>query len=296
MLSESFLGTALFAGLGIAGLRYGEPIWVWTAAVFQGFWFQRIYCVGHESSHEKLFPEHPRWNDLFGQLALWIILVPLPVFRKIHRFHHGSNRRDAHTSALDVFVVPPGAGGARRIWANVLWYAGIMAGGWFIHGLLSILFFLFLPVRIARKVSPAFKGWTFTDQVGSIVLFAIPVVLQIAFTHYYGGDAWIALFGAPLLVFAWVYSIQIYVYHYGTSMGPETLFHARRLVGNPLISWWLLNLNEHDTHHQKTKVVWYDLPAAGKPLPEGFAANQNVNSFGAGILQQFRGPTIVEKP
>ena len=192
MLSESFLGTALFAGLGIAGLRYGEPIWVWTAAVFQGFWFQRIYCVGHESSHEKLFPEHPRWNDLFGQLALWIILVPLPVFRKIHRFHHGSNRRDAHTSALDVFVVPPGAGGARRIWANVLWYAGIMAGGWFIHGLLSILFFLFLPVRIARKVSPAFKGWTFTDQVGSIVLFAIPVVLQIAFAHYYGGDAWIA--------------------------------------------------------------------------------------------------------
>jgi len=29
---------------------------------------------------------------------------------QIHRFHHGQNRRDAHTSSLDTFVVPRSAG------------------------------------------------------------------------------------------------------------------------------------------------------------------------------------------
>ena len=30
-----------------------------------------------------------------------------------------------------------------------------------------------------------------------------------------------------------------------------------------VLAWWLLNLNEHDTHHRRTKVVWYELPDAG---------------------------------
>ena len=114
---------------------------------------------GHEASHHKLLPEHPRANDAIGQLALFFLMVPLSVFRKIHRFHHGANRRDHQTSALDCYVVPKGAGPLRRGWAHVLWFTGILGGGWFTHSLVSILLFLFLPVSMARKVSPAFQGW-----------------------------------------------------------------------------------------------------------------------------------------
>ena len=143
-------------------------------------------------------------------------------------------------------------------------------------------------------MSPAFKGWSRRDQIASLTLFALPVTAQVLFAWWLGVDAWLAIFGLPLLAFAWGYSVQRYVYHYRTTMGPQTRFHARRLHGGRFLAWWLLNLNEHDSHHRHTRVVWYDLPAAGRPLPAEFAGNQNVQRFSAGLLQQLRGPTLVE--
>ena len=294
MLLETVLILFLFFGLTWQGLALDSPLLIWFSILGQGVWLQRVYCVGHEASHQKLYPKSPRTNDLVGQLFLWLLLVPLPIFRQIHRFHHGSNRRDEQTSALDVYTVSKNAPWYKRAAPYLLWYAGIGLGGWFLHSLISILFFLFLPLKTARKVSPAFKGWTGRDQFRSILAFAIPVVGQVVFCRWVGLGPWLHLYALPLLVFAIVYSVQLYVYHYATTIGPKTLFHARRLTESRLISWWLLNLNEHDTHHRRPKAVWYSLPEAATPLPPEFAANQNVNTFTAGILQQFRGPTVIE--
>ncbi|MAA79867.1 MAG: hypothetical protein CL916_11470, partial [Deltaproteobacteria bacterium] len=271
-----------------------QQLVLWTGILMQGVWLQRIYCVGHESSHQKLFPNHPRVNDIIGQFFLWIILVPLPIFRKIHRFHHASNRKDEHTSALDVYIIPKDATWIQRCVPYVLWYAGIAMGGWFLHSLISILLFLFLPLNTAKKISPAFKGWRRKDQVLSILTFVIPIMIHCLFCHFCGFSLWLCIYGIPFMIFAFVYSIQLYVYHYGTTMGSKTLFHARRLTGSKFISWWLLNLNEHDTHHQRPKIVWYKLPTSGKPLPPDFSQNQNVKTFTQGVLQQFKGPTIVK--
>jgi fatty acid desaturase len=295
MLTESALLHWLFAALALHGLHSGQTAWLVAGIVLQGVWLQRTYCVGHEASHKKLFASVPWLNDVIGQAFLFLILVPLPVFRAIHRFHHGANRRDAHTSALEVHVVPPGASPIKQALPWVLWYLAVFAGGWFIHGLISVMLFVFCPPAVARKISPAFSGWTWSLQIRSIVLFVLPVLGHVALATWGGAQLWWALLGGPLAVFAWVYSVQLYVYHYKTTIGPETRFHARRLHGGPLLGWWLLNLNEHDTHHRRTKVVWYALPEQGRPLPEPFAANQNVHRFSQGLLQQLKGPLILEK-
>jgi fatty acid desaturase len=126
------------------------------------------------------------------------------------------------------------------------------------------------------------------------VWFVLPIVIQVMFAMQMGADVWWALCGLPLLVFSWVYSAQLYVYHYRTTVGPETRFHARRLDQGRVVSWWLLNLNHHDTHHRCTKVVWYDLPQMAQPLPLPYSANQQHRSFARGLLDQLKGPTVVE--
>ena len=294
MLTETFALFAIFLWLSWFGYHQQNPLVLWSGIIAQGFWMQRIYCVGHESSHQKLFPKNPTTNDVVGQLYLWILLVPLPIFRKIHRFHHSSNRKDHKTSALDVYMIPQNPSWHQRIAPYLLWYAGILLGGWFFHSLVSILFFLFLPLRVAQKVSPAFTGWSRRNQIFSIACFAFPVVVHFFCVKMIGPSLWLHLYGIPFVVFSFVYSLQLYVYHYGTTIGPKTLYHARRLTGSRVIGWWLLNLNEHDTHHQRPKIVWYKLPESGKPLPLEFAKNQNVTTFSQGILQQFKGPTIIQ--
>ena len=295
MLAETVFVFSALSGFSWWAFEAQNALVLWIGIVLQGVWFQRVYCVGHEASHQKLFPNHSKTNDLIGQLFLWLLLVPLPIFRKIHRFHHASNRKDAETSALDVYVLPKGSSWLRRCIPYFLWYAGIALGGWFFHSLISILLFLFLPLQTAQRISPAFKGWNRRDQMYSILTFALPILIHSCLCHWIGLKMWLVLYGFPFVVFAFVYSLQLYVYHYGTTTGAKTVFHARRLTGSKFISWWLLNLNEHDTHHQRPNIVWYQLPVSGKPLPEAFAHNQNVNTFTEGVLQQFKGPTIVER-
>ena len=290
MLVETWV-LLLLLGVG-AGLSYRWLGWLAAAplSVLCGVWMQRLYVVGHEAAHGKLYPHNARQNDLWGQIALLPILVPLPVFRAIHRFHHGYNRKDPKTSALDTFVfrtVTP----VKRAYAWAVWLLSVLAGGWFWHSVVSILFFLFLPVSLARKVSPAFKGWTLRRRLQSMAVMAVAVLIHVAIAQWAGLGVWAASLGIPLAVFGWVYSVQLYIYHYNTSIGPKVSLHARRLHG-PAISWWLLNLNEHDTHHRRPKIVWYALPN-GPELPTEYAANQVHSSWFRGLFDQLRGPTVL---
>ncbi|MCA9571914.1 MAG: fatty acid desaturase, partial [Myxococcales bacterium] len=206
--------------------------------------------------------------------------------------HHGCNRRDARTSALDTFVFRSD-GPLQRAWAWAAWLLAVLAGGWFWHSVVSILLFLGLPVSLARRISPAFHGWSTRDRLASLAVFAVAVGIQVGLATL---GVWTVVFAVPIAVFAWVYSVQLYVYHYATTLGPEVTLHARRLHG-PGVSWWLLNLNEHDTHHREPRLVWYALPTRGRALPEGFEGNQRHTSFVRGLLDQLRGPTvIVEDP
>lgn len=288
----------LAAALGWASVvLYGQGSWLWVLpAVVQGFWLQRFYVIGHEAAHRKLLPRQPALNNLLGQLALLPLGVPMRIFRQIHAFHHGSNRLDEHTSSLEVFVVPQGAGALRRAWCWVLWYLAVFGGGWFLHSLVSIVLFLFLPLSLARRVSPAFKGWTLADQLVSIACFLAVLAAHGALVVGLGWQAWGVALGVPFLVFAWVYSAQLYVYHYRTTLGPEVRHHVRPLRASGIVQWWLLNLNHHDVHHGDPSVPWYELPHRVAPPPLERAVTEPPRTFVQGVFYQLRGPQIVSPP
>jgi len=275
----------------------GPLAWLALPVAFaQGCWLHRLYVVGHEAAHRKLLPQRTWQNDLVGSLALLPLAVPLRIFRKIHAFHHGQNRRDHRTSALDTFVLPAGAGPLRRALCRLAWYLSVFAGGFFVHSLVSIVLFLALPLRLARKVSPAFEGWTHRDQLASILAFAGGVALHLAVYALLGAHVWAWALGWPFLAFAWVYSLLVYIYHYDTSYGSPVKYNVRSLARHPLLSWWLLEFNEHATHHRDASLPWYRLRDHAEPLPPGYEANQKVPTIAAAILQQLRGPAIFEEP
>lgn len=291
LLAETALVSIALTAASIWCSRIGAIWAVWLLALPRGLWIQRHYCVGHEASHLKLFPSSRRWNAVFGQLYLLPLLTPLAVFRKIHMFHHGNNRRDHHTSALDVIWLPRDRW-YFRVYGWLRWLFATYLGGWFWHGLVSILLFLLLPVSLARRISPAFEGWTTKQRLESIVVFgvALAVLLWPLAVGYF--QLWVAVWGAPLVVFSWFYSAHLYVYHYRTGFGPSVRNHARHLGGR-LASWWLLNLNHHDTHHARPAVVWYAIPHVSSPTRAvEFGSGK---SLWWGILHQLRGPLFLTR-
>lgn len=259
----------------------------------QAFWLDRLYVVGHEATHGKLLPLNRRLNDVIGMAALLPLAVPLRVFRKIHQFHHGFNRRDVHTSALDVFVSDAPVSTIKKIYYNAAWFVGVFGCGYFWHSFASIVIFLFVPTRYAARISPAFKNWTRRDRVLSWLQFLAAISFHLTVYFVGGSSFWLISLGAPILVFSWIYSLLVYIFHYDTSIGAEVRYNARSLERHWLFSWILLNFNEHATHHAYPNVPWYRLPDARAELPEKFRVNQNVRTVRQAVLQQLKGPKIV---
>jgi fatty acid desaturase len=262
--------------------------------IFQGLLLQRVYIIGHEAAHRKLVPKRRTSNDLLGQALLLPILVPVIIYRKVHMFHHGFNRKDHHTSALDVFVSRWPITPVVRLYYSVLWYLGVFAGGYFLHSLASIIIFLFIPTRLAKRISPAFKGWTSRDRFTAWAQLLVGVAFHLAVAGLFGAQVWFYALGLPFLAFAWVWSLLVYIFHYQTTLGKETRYNVRALDRHWFFSWLLMNFNEHATHHMYPNIPWYELPKRKERLPDAYAArNQTTGSFWRAILHQVKGPTIV---
>jgi fatty acid desaturase len=263
-----------------------------------GLWLDRMYTVGHEAAHRKLFPDHLGLNDLVGAVVLAPLLAPLSVFRKIHRFHHGQNRRAPGVSTLDVVVLPPGPPWRRRLaraWGWTTWLLAVFAGGFFLHSLVSVVLFLLLPTAVARRISPAFHGWRARDRARAWAELLAGVAVHLLVWRLGGAALWLACLGLPILAFAWVYSLLLYIYHYRTTIGGDIRYNVRSLRRNRVLAWVLLNFNEHTTHHADPRLPWYLLPQRRIAAPPEYAANQQVDTIFAAILQQLRGPTFVER-
>ena len=262
--------------------------------LFQGLWFYRFYIVGHEAAHKKLFPTNLKANDFWGSVILIPLMVPITIYRKIHYFHHGFNRKDHHTSALDTYVMKGKPTVFKKIYIHVVWYLSVFFGGFFLHSLISVILFLFIPPKLSVKISPAFNNWTIKDQLGSIVLFVLGVGFHLAVLFLLGKTIYLYTLGYPMIAFAWVLSLLVYIFHYDTTKGDEVRFNVRSVKRIPVFSWILMNFNEHATHHQYPNIPWYELPLKSKPLPETFETkNQNTRNFFKAILNQFKGPIIV---
>lgn len=262
--------------------------------LFQALLFQRLYIVGHEASHRKLVPKRPVLNDLAGQMMLLPILIPVRVYRQVHMFHHGFNRKDHHTSALDVFVSPWPVTPIVRGYFTVLWYLGVFFGGYFLHSVASVIVFLFVPTRHAVKLSPAFKKWKNRDRLAAWLQLSACAVFVVGLGLLLGWPPWRLVWLYPFLAFAWVWSLLVYVFHYHTTIGEHTRYNVRALPQNRFFSWLLLNFNQHASHHMYPNIPWYQLPERKEELPEVFSEkNEVTDSYVHAILNQLKGPTVV---
>lgn len=290
-----FLGISAFS---VGCNLYGLSLYLhFPILFFQGLWFYRFYIVGHEASHKKLFVDSLAKNDFWGSVILLPLMTPINVYRKIHYFHHGFNRKDEHTSALDVYTSHRKPNLFIKAYYYGLWYISVFLGGMFIHSFVSVILFLFIPPAVSVKISPAFKGWKWKDQFKAIGLFALGVGFHLG-VYFVGGQmVYLYTLGYPMLFFAWILSLFVYVFHYDTTIGDETRYNVRSLKRIPFFSWLLMNFNEHATHHQYPNIPWYELPEKKVPLPEKFHQyNQNTTSFLEAILNQLKGPTIIFIP
>ncbi|HEX8639664.1 MAG TPA: fatty acid desaturase [Allosphingosinicella sp.] len=295
LLAETAAVFAGLAALALAALGL-PPCAAWPLigllAVAQGLWLDRMYTVAHEAVHMKLFPGRRRLNDLVGSILMVPVVAPFTIFRKIHGFHHGANRRDRETAALDHFRLPPNAPPAlerRRQW---LWRFYVFGGGFFLHTLATILIFLFVPERRAVKISPVFRGWPMPLRLRAWAQFGAGIAVHAAVAAFLGSATWLALLGLPMLAFAWIWSMLLYIYHYRTSVGPDVRHNVRSLPRQPFFSWLLLNFNEHATHHRDPSIPWYALPARRYALPPSHAANQDVATLFDAVRRQRRGPIL----
>jgi fatty acid desaturase len=296
LLAETVCGFVAIAALALAAVRGLAPASAWPLigllAVAQGLWFDRMYTVAHEAVHLKLFPGRRRLNDLVGAALMAPILAPFTIFRKIHGFHHGANRRDREIAALDHFRLPADASPSTKRRRHRLWLFYVYGGGFFLHTLATILIFVFVPERHAAKISPVFRGWPPRLRMRAWAEFGAGIGLHAAVAALWGGAAWFALLGLPMLAFAWIWSMLLYIYHYRTSVGPDVRHNVRSLPRQPFFSWLLLNFNEHATHHRDPTIPWYDLPRRRYALPASHAANDDVATLFEAVSRQRRGPVL----
>jgi len=297
MLAETFL---VFGGLFVATLlcwwsdvAFRTPLLA-ALVVMQGLWLDRMYIAAHEAIHKKLFPGSPALNDALGTLLLLPVAAPFTVYRKIHYFHHGHNRRDHHTANLDTFVSRKPLGPLRRGYYHAVWLFFVFLGGFFVHSLVSVLLFLLMPTARAERISPVFKHWNASRRLRAWGEFAAGLAFHAAVMGALGVEGWAVVLGLPLAVFAWAWSLLLYVYHYQTTTGADVRHNVRSLPRQRFFSWLLLNFNEHATHHYDPAIPWHQLPERRHILPRSHHQNENVTSIWQAIWQQRKGPRIEE--
>ena len=290
---------AIFLGLAassLAALTALPSAAAWPVIVLlafmQGLWFDRLYTVAHEAVHHKLVPGSKRFNDAIGIILMLPLLAPFTIFRKIHGFHHGGNRRDPETAALDHMKLPPGAGPKEIAARRRLWFFYVFAGGFYLHTLATILIFLLVPSKRAVRISPVFRAWPVRLRTQSWLQFGAGLAIHLAVGWMWGAAAWFALLGLPMLVFAWFWSMMLYIYHHRTSVGPDVRHNVRSLPRQPFFSWLLLNFNEHSTHHRDPRIPWYELPGRRYQLPASHAANEDVSTLFEAVMRQREGPIL----
>jgi fatty acid desaturase len=288
-----FVLLALLGALALTSLppRLGWPVAA-LAAIAQGLWLDRLYTVAHEAVHRKLFPLSPWLNDGLGSALMLPLVAPFTIFRKIHGFHHGANRRDPESAALDHFRVGPSAPGWARTRFKAVWIFYVFGGGFFLHTLATVLIFLILPSRQAVRISPVFRAWPPRLRAQAWLEFGLGIGLHAAAAAALGGEMYFALLGLPTMVFAWFWSLLLYIYHYRTTVGPDVRHNVRSLPRQPFFSWLLLNFNEHATHHRDPNIPWYELPERRYRLPASHSGNDDVSSLAEAIWQQRRGPVL----
>ena len=289
LVFAALLAAALWTYLQAEGLLRW-PLLL-ALAVAQGLWLDRLYVTAHEAIHRKLFPGRPRLNDWTGAALMAPVMAPFTVYRRVHAFHHGVNRRDPESAALDHFRAKAPHSRRAQLYYRAVWLFYVFGAGFFLHSVATVALFLFAPGRWTARIDPVFAYWSWKLRARAGLEFASGFALHAAVVGLWGWGAWAAVLGLPLLVFAWVWSLLLYIYHYAAEVGPDVRRNVRSLPRQPFLSWLLLNFNEHATHHHDPRLPWYLLPEQRVPCPPE-PDGVPVRTLWQAVWRQRRGPVL----
>ena len=125
-----------------------------------------------------------------------------------------ANRRDPATAALDTFVLSRRPTGIGRLYHRAAWIFCVFLGGFFVHTLISFVLFLVVPTRLSQRISPCFAGSAGADRLRAWGELAAALAVHLFPFRWLGMSDFVVGFVLPLIPFAWVFSLLLYIYHY----------------------------------------------------------------------------------
>jgi fatty acid desaturase len=234
----------VFAALWIGTALVVEALPPWPVRVLgylvMGASLHALGVLMHEGTHGNLFRKRglDRWAAFFLGAPT---LVSAAAYRVTHRLHHQHNRTEQDPDEFGNYARSP------RL-LSVLFYA------WGVIGML--VFLVHVPVNALRRGTPRDR-WIILLEYGLLgILFASICLWAVS-----AGRTSLLLHGwlYPMLVVVVIVNVRGWSEHALTEPG-SALTQTRTVRSNPVLRFFLCNLNYHLEHHLFPSVPWYNLP------------------------------------
>lgn len=240
----------ILAGLSIWLYRlqlYWPILLVWAVQSHLG---HMNLIAFHEASHYILHPQR-LLNEANGILVGTFILTPLSSYRLVHNAHH---LRLGEERDLELW---PYVNTAVPRWQRLLSAAGELLLGFFytpvvfLHGVLNAGR---LPASLRRRLwgEYALCLILWTGLIGGATYFGLVPELLIAYV-------------IPSIISGNLQSLRKFTEHMGM-LGDDVPSLTRTVVPNgPIgrfLSWTMMHIDYHGTHHRFAKIPQYNLPKA----------------------------------
>ena len=184
-----------------------------------------LFIIGHDAMHQALWPEHRRWNDRLGALALALYAaLPYKLCGENHRLHHQFT-----ATALD-----PDFSRCSKDSA-VSWYCQFMTGYLSAKQMIGLLFFWTALFWVS-------SASTSTAVANILIFFTLPLLLS---------SLQLFLFGT-------------YLPHRQQRGGAQDKSPASLDLPCWLSLLTCFHFCYHREHHDNPGLAWFELPSAKK--------------------------------
>lgn len=221
-----------------------------------------IHALGnlmHDATHGNLFRK-PFWDRWFGVVLGAPGLISATAWKVTHRLHHRHVRTDRDPEEPTNIT-------RRPILVRVIFYLTIILG----TALFAIRLHLLALLRgtSSQRRAVLLEGVIIYALVAaSFALFSTSAVFQI----------WLI----PVACAAALSNVRGWSEHKLTH-GDQAARSTRTVLSNPVVSFFMCNLNYHLEHHLFPAVPWYNLPALHTILrdeyPEGASVRRSYLVF-----------------
>lgn len=254
----------LFVATAIAVVSYWDQSWWWRTPLLLlfGGLVCSLFACEHETIHQTAF-KTPFYNRLVAFITGLSYGYPPTLFRHFHFAHH----LHTHKPGLDPEISigkHPGPSIVKQLPIYLVWLSGLP----------FLLFRIFMmvagvlgmPEGLRQTVFPffdaqdRFKLWVESLVILSFhgILLYLALYIDVRFWGWFVGQmvgsAITASYTAPE--------------HNGLEHDGNILERTRSIRANPVVRWFMWNMNFHAEHHAYPAVPFYALPTLHQHLEE----------------------------